>query len=227
MIAISQATRQELIHLGGIEPDRISAVLWAAGGEFRVVEDRAMLEETALRLGLAGKRFLLFVGQPTPRKNVPMLMRVFLQVLRARREPVPLVLVGPPYQGTDMNRLCGELGYTEEERKAVIVTGAVSDADLVALYNLAHALVFPTLYEGFGLTVLEAMACGLPVISSNASSIPEVAGDAGLLLDPTRDEGWADAIHRLLDDPALHAECRRRGLERAPVHVGSHGPAGP
>jgi glycosyltransferase involved in cell wall biosynthesis len=91
----------------------------------------------------------------------------------------------------------------------------VDEETLVALYNLAAALVFPSFYEGFGLPVLEAMACGTPVVAANAASLPEVVGDAGLLVDPHSPEALADAIARVLDDRALAADLRVRGLERA------------
>jgi len=93
--------------------------------------------------------------------------------------------------------------------------GRVTDSDLIGLYNLADVFVFPSLYEGFGFPPLEAMACGTPVVASNAASLPEVVGDAGLLVDPRDPEVMAEAIHRVLQDRDLAEELRRRGLERA------------
>jgi glycosyltransferase involved in cell wall biosynthesis len=107
--------------------------------------------------------------------------------------------------------LIGQFGLSERVR----LTGFVSEEELATLYAHAHGLVMPSLYEGFGLPVLEAMACGTPVVSSNASSLPEVAGDAGLLVDPHDVDGLAAAIDRLAHDPLLRADLAKRGIERA------------
>ncbi|GAG14348.1 unnamed protein product, partial [marine sediment metagenome] len=120
---------------------------------------------------------------------------------------------GPGHGAID--GICDKLGFTQAERDAVIILSRVSEDELVAVYNLAWSLVFPTTYEGFGLPVIEAMACGTPVISSDCSSIPEVAGDAAILLDPAGPQPWVDAIVALQDDDARWQELRRLGLIQA------------
>ena len=157
IVAISKATKGDLVEVGGISPDGISVIYHGVSDHFGVIQDRQRLERAAERLGLTGKRFLLFVGRPVPRKNVPVLMEIFLQVLRRSDEPICLVMVGPG--GEVIDEICHQLGYRPQERQAVNVMGRMGDEDLVAVYNLAWALIFPTLYEGFGLPVLEAMAC--------------------------------------------------------------------
>jgi glycosyltransferase involved in cell wall biosynthesis len=122
------------------------------------------------------------------------------------------VLAGEPYRsGTAVEALIGELGIGAH----VVRTGPVTQDQLAALYTSAEAFAFPSLMEGFGLPVLEAMNCGVPVVASNASAIPEVVGDAGVLADARDPEAFANALERVLSDPILRADLRHRGLERA------------
>ncbi len=212
ILSISEVTKNDIVELADIPPERVTVVHNGVSDEFRLL-DEAVLAETAAKLGLTDKRFLLFVGRPSPRKNVPMLLEIFLQARRQSGDTLHLVLIGPGHGAID--GICDKLGFTQEERDAVIILSRVSEDELVAVYNLAWSLVFPTTYEGFGLPVIEAMACGTPVISSDCSSIPEVAGDAAILLDPAGPQPWIDAIVALQDDQAHWQELRRRGLIQA------------
>jgi glycosyltransferase involved in cell wall biosynthesis len=166
------------------------------------------------------ERFILYVGTIEPRKNLTALLEAYAALmerlsvcdLRPALSDVRLVIVGKKgwlYEG--FFRRLHELGL--EDR--VLFTGYVPDEDLPAIYSAADLFVFPSLYEGFGLPVLEAMACGTPVIASNASSLPEVAGEAGIMIAPHDVRGLAEAMERLLMDKQLRAELRARGLERA------------
>jgi glycosyltransferase involved in cell wall biosynthesis len=166
-------------------------------------------ERARRRLALPEGPFLLHVGHTQPRKNLEGLLQA-LAILHRRGYRVPLVQVGGRPSAAQ-GALIAELGLGE----AVRFWGRVDEETLVALYNLAAVLVFPSFYEGFGLPVLEAMACGTPVVAANAASLPEVVGDAGLLVDPHSPEALADAIARVLDDRALADDLRVRGLERA------------
>ncbi len=155
---------------------------------------------------------MLFVGTVEPRKNVPTLLSAFQQVLDHYHPEVDLVLAGSPGWLTDeVYALANRLGLTGR----VHFLGRVSDEELVWLYNGARLLVLPSFYEGFGLPPLEAMACGCPVVVSNVSSLPEVVGDAGLLVDPQDADALAVAIWRLLSDAALREEMVAKGLKRA------------
>jgi glycosyltransferase involved in cell wall biosynthesis len=162
------------------------------------------------RFGLTAP-YLLFVGNLEPRKNLPGLVRAFRRV-RAAVPDIQLVVAGKvAWKSGPLQR---DLD-AEDLRGLVHTTGYVEAEDLQALYSGAEVFVFPSFWEGFGLPVLEAMACGTPVVASNVSSIPEVAGDAALLVDPTRPEEIADALVRLLRDSQLRADLVGRGSARA------------
>jgi glycosyltransferase involved in cell wall biosynthesis len=157
---------------------------------------------------------ILYVGGISPHKNLLGLLRA---LTRLRHLPWHLTLVGD-YAGDSFwscHRETVELARTLGVAERITFTGYVSDKDLVVLYNLATMLVLPSISEGFGLPVVEAMACGLPVAVSNRNSLPEVVGDAGLLFDPLSDEQIADAITRLLADEQLRLHFRAAGLRRA------------
>jgi glycosyltransferase involved in cell wall biosynthesis len=149
--------------------------------------------------GPADGRYVLHLGSADPRDNTEIVLEAFARARRRVREPVRLVVAG-------------SRGAT---RDGVEYAGRVSDEELVGLYRGAVAYLDATLYEGFGYQPLEAMACGTPVVASSASSIPEVVGDAGLLRDPRDAEGLAEALVRVLEEPGLADDLRRRGLERA------------
>jgi glycosyltransferase involved in cell wall biosynthesis len=168
--------------------------------------------ELALRreLDLAGP-FLLFVGASEPRKNLPRLIEA-MRILRDRGRRVPLVLAGRP--GGDEDRVIAAIAAAGLE-PLVRRAGYRSDEDIRALYGAAAALVFPSLAEGFGLPLLEAMACGLPAAVSGVSALPEVGGDAALYFDPADASAMAAAIASLLDDEDLRRRLRAKGLQRA------------
>jgi glycosyltransferase involved in cell wall biosynthesis len=155
------------------------------------------------------ERLLLHVGHTQPRKNLPTLLRA-LVLLRQQGTQVILAQIGGQPDASQ-RELIQELGL----ERAVHFVGPLPDKDLVTLYGVAEVFVFPSFYEGFGLPPLEAMACGVPVVCSNVASLPEVVGDAALAVDPHDVQALAEAIERVLADPALAAELRQRGLERA------------
>ena len=165
------------------------------------------------QLGLTDRMVLLYLGALTPRKNLRFLLQV-LGIVVAQIPTVHLVLAGSGPQEADLRRYAQELGVQEH----VTFTGYLAEVDKVRYYNLADLFVFPSLLEGFGMAVAEAMACGVPVVSSNAASLPEVVGEAGLLANPTDGDGFAAQIVRLLTDEAL----RRRLGEAGRAHVRQH-----
>ena len=159
---------------------------------------------------------VLYVGRMDPYKNVTGLIRAFAQAMPSLPGPARLTLAGAPDERyPEAANLARELGVAD----AVTWTGYLSDADLVELYQQADLLAHPSHYEGFGLQVLEAMACGLPVLCSNAASLPEVAGDAAWLLDPNDTNAWAAALTELLANPERRAELTRAGLERVKTFI--------
>jgi glycosyltransferase involved in cell wall biosynthesis len=216
VIAVSQHTRDDLLATFPLSPARVEVVRNWAGSAFApgpagAPQGRAV----ARRLGL-GDRYLVFVGVLEPKKNLERLVDAF--ALLPAEPAVQLALVGAPGWFTQHLR-----SRIEERGLAgrVLLTGFVPEADLVALLQGARALVFPSLHEGFGLPVLEAMACGTAVVTARAGALPEVVGDAGLLVDPLRVEEIAAALARVVVDDGLVAELGRRGLERARAHDGA------
>ena len=211
IIADSQATKRDLVERYGVEPSKISVIYPGYDEEaFQPLRDREAIEAVKTRYGIAGD-YILFVGTIQPRKNLVRLMEAF-SLLKRQAADLQLVIAGKKgwlYEA--IFRRVRELGL--EGR--VVFTGYVAEEDLPALFSGARLFVFPSLYEGFGLPVLEAMACGTPVVCSNASSLPEVAGDAALLFDPLDVEGMAAAMERILSDKRLRAELIERGLKRA------------
>jgi len=155
--------------------------------------------------------YFLFVGTPQPRKNIARVVEAFLAVTR-KVERVQLVIAGKSTPELGKLRRAHQAAFASGR---VVATGYVSDDDLACLYSGCIALVFPSLYEGFGIPVLEAMACGAPVITSNTTALPEAAGDAALLVDPEDTAAIAAAMRRVLDAPDLRAALRARGFAHA------------
>lgn len=164
-------------------------------------------------------RYLLYMGTIEPRKNLPGLLQAYADLRTRRTDTPPLVLAGGV--GWRVRELVGELRSLSEEG-TVVSLGYVSEDLVPALYARAQALVFPSFYEGFGLPALEAMASGCPVIASDRSSIPEVVGDAALLVDPYDPRAIADAMQRVLDEPALRTDLGTRGKARAQGFTWEH-----
>jgi glycosyltransferase involved in cell wall biosynthesis len=212
LIAISEYTRRTLIETLGVAPERVHTVPLAV--DHAVFKPVAVGPDFDQRHGLPPDgQVVLYVGSDDPRKDLPSLLRAFA-LARARRPGATLVLAGPrqfPGAREGLVALAGELGIAERVR----FLGAVPDADLAGLYSRSDLLVLPSLYEGFGLPPLEAMACGTPVVCARTSSLPEVVGDAGLLVAAGRPDELADAIVDLLSDRAKRAELSARGRARA------------
>ncbi|HXF69062.1 MAG TPA: glycosyltransferase family 1 protein [Thermoflexus sp.] len=210
IIAVSQTTRADLMAYFGLPSDRVSVVYEGASEVYRPLPS-GTIEETLGRLGLK-PGYILFVGTWEPRKNLPMLLRAYARLLDRRPEAPPLVLAGRRgwlYQ--EILEWPHRLHITDRLRW---VEGP-DDLTLAALYNGAAFLVFPSLYEGFGLPALEAMACGTPVIVSDRGALPEVVGDAGLILPAEEESRWTEAMEALLEDAETRERMRRKGQERA------------
>lgn len=213
IIAVSNSTRSDLVKLLGAPEAKINVIYEAADPLFQPVDRHDASQCLRLANIPAPDRFILAVGTIEPRKNLGTLLRAY-QVLRQNYDVnVPLVLAGAPgWLFQDINDLVTALGLSND----VIFTGTVPDNEhLRALYNLADMLVHPAYYEGFGLPPLEAMACGTPVVCSNAGSLPEVVGDAALMAPPEDVEAWTVAMHRMLKDQHLRQDLQKRGFARA------------
>lgn len=215
IIAVSAHARRDIITVLRYPEDRISVVYEAAGDSFR--PDGSPDEQMALRAryGLPG-RFVLYLGGAERRKNIETVVRAWARLRAAHhREEIVLVLVAdfprPDPLYADIPALIRELGLEH----AVVCVRSVDERDKPALYRAAELFCFPSLYEGFGLPPLEAMASGTPVLCSDATSLPEVVGDAAWLLPPSDPAAWAEAIATLLRSGAERARLRERGLARA------------
>ncbi len=211
IIAVSQNTKRDAIQHLGVPEDKITVVYEAANAIFRPIDREEAREQVRRRYGVDG-RFLLFVSTIEPRKNVPTLLRALKQLLECYKEDVHLVLAGGKgWLSEDAFALVEQLKL----EKYVHFVGRVSSEDLLYLYNAAELMAHPAFYEGFGLPPLEAMACGLPVIVSNVASLPEVVGDAGLLIDPNNVDELTVSMWRVLNDPEARREMREKGLRQA------------
>ncbi|WP_322798184.1 glycosyltransferase family 1 protein [Thermoflexus sp.] len=209
VIAVSECTRRDALRWYRVLEERIHVIYEGVDARFRPAQPEAI---AALRARYAlPDRFILYVGTIEPRKNLPTLFAAYRHLL-GRWPDLGLVVAGKPgwlTRGTF--RALRELGLEERVR----FLGYVPDDELPALYSAASVFAFPSLYEGFGLPPLEAMACGTPVIVSDASSLPEVVGEAGLRVAPDRPGDWAAALAVALSDESLRAHLREAGLRRA------------
>ncbi len=211
IIAVSQSTRNDLVNMVGAPEEKISVIYEAAAPFYRPLDREAAYSWVQKRYRLPAE-FILFVSTIEPRKNIVTLLRAYHQYRQRYHGELALVLAGAP--GWHYEEIYQEVASLDLGPH-VFFLNRVSNEELLRLYNAASILVHPALYEGFGLTPLEAMACGAPVIVSNASSLPEVVGDAALLVDPTDVEGWTVAMHRLAENESLRQSLREKGLKRA------------
>ena len=224
IIAISEHTKSDLVNVCNVDPTKIDVVYYGCRPIFRPLE--RCVTEAAVRKMSIRFPYILYVGAIEPRKNIMRLVEAFHRLKRSSAAPHRLVLGGPlawksegVVRGMEERgipyRIIGE-GRKEEEGDAeVLITGFIPNELLPPLMNGADLFVFPSLYEGFGLPPLEAMACGTPVITSNASSLPEVVGDAGIMVPPADTERLALEMERVLGDEELRGAMRERGIRRA------------
>ncbi|MDX6540374.1 MAG: hypothetical protein QOI71_1984 [Gaiellales bacterium] len=208
VIAVSEFTRRDLCEVYGVDPGKVVAIPNGVSGRFRPVEGAK--EQVRRRFGI-DRRYVLCVGALQPRKNVPLVIEAYARVVGSGTD-CELVVAGGD-RGGRLDVLDAILRTRLTGR--VHLVGRVEDDELAALYSAARALVFPSLYEGFGLPALEAMACGTPVIASNTTGLAEAVGDAALTVDPRSAEEVAEALRRVLGDDALRSQLVAAGLARA------------
>jgi glycosyltransferase involved in cell wall biosynthesis len=219
LIADSESTRQDAIHLLGISPERIYTVPLGVSPAFRPVREADRLQAVRQRYSLP-EHFILYVGLVEPRKNLPMLLRAYQRLLEDHRlqdsaNAVPLVIVGRFGWGIEQ---VFELVDALAIKDKVHFSGYIPAEDLPIVYNLADVFVYPSLYEGFGLPPLEAMACGTPVITTAVSSMPEHVGEAGILIPPQDEGALFQALVAVLMDPDLSRQLSKKGPERAALY---------
>ncbi len=210
IIVPSSATRRDLAARFPATAEKTRVIPWAHGDQFAPL-DPAVAAPVVARYGLQCDGYLLFVGNIEPRKNLLALVDAYDRLRRRTPFSPRLVLAGTAgWKNQALYQAVAASAFSADIR----FLGHVPDADLPALMNGALALVYPSLYEGFGLPPLEAMACGTPVITSNRSSLPEVVGDAALMVDAGDRSGLAEAMARVVAEPSLREDLRERGLRQ-------------
>ena len=215
VVCISQSTKDDLCgYRKDLDPRRIFVTHLGASNWFYPCKDSLTIEKVRSKYKIPPGRYVLSVCTFEPRKNLAHLIRCFAQLIQQERlSDLHLVLVGN--LGWKYESIFSELTAKEGLRDRIIITGYVANEDLAALYSNALFFVFPSLYEGFGLPPLEAMQCGVPVITSNTSSLPEVVGNAGITVDPQDGDALGQAMLRLAVDDNQRAELANKSLEQA------------
>jgi len=212
VVTDSDSSRRDLMEILDADPSRLVVVPCAVDHDhFLPITDRKRLEALKAKYRLPEK-FVLFVGTLAPRKNVDKILLALASLRHSRRMALPLVIAGrSDFQDPGLEGIVRKEGLSD----SVIFTGTVPFTDLPALYSMATVFAYPSLYEGFGLPVLEAMACGAPTITSNVSSLPEVAGEAALTVAPADIEALARGIGEIWDDENLREALKTRGFAQA------------
>lgn len=211
IITVSESSKRDLVDLYGLKPGQITVTYPGPDACYRPLDKYESAKVLRDKYGIDGD-IILYVGAIQPRKNIPKLLSAFAQLKSGRRLPHKLVIVGPKaWLWTEAFSALQE----NPSRNDIYVTGYVPRTDLPFFYNAATVFVYPSSCEGFGLPVVEAMACGIPTITSHGSSLEEIAGGAAMLVDPSRDEAIAAAIERVASDSSLQSELSRLGLVRS------------
>jgi len=211
IITDSEWSKKDIVRLLKINPKKITVTPLAARENFLHKPDSKKIDYVQNKFN-TGKKYILTVSNLEPRKNFPFLIKVYKEILEKNPNfEYKLVIVGKKSWGTEkiLNDAKGKFS------DKIIVTGYVEEKELPCLYYGATLFAFPSLYEGFGLTPLEAMACGVPVICSNASSLPEVCGDAAIMLDPTDLDAWVKNIEKMLKSTSLRQQYSNKALKQA------------
>jgi glycosyltransferase involved in cell wall biosynthesis len=215
VFCISHATKNDLCNYARtVDPSKVIVTHLAASEDFYPCTDQRQLQKARRKHGIPEVPYLLSLSTLEPRKNIDHTIRCFLQLIQQEKlNDLNLVLVGA--KGWNYEKIFAEISGNSHLKERVIVTGYVADEDLAPLYSGALAFVYPSFYEGFGLPPLEAMQCGVPVITSNTSSLPEVVGDAGIMLNPTDLDGLCQSLLNIYSKTELRESMVERSLVQA------------
>jgi glycosyltransferase involved in cell wall biosynthesis len=210
VIAVSEKTKEDILERFDVEQEKIHVIHNGISQQFRRLEPSEALQKFRTRYSL-DRPFVLYVGGLGRHKNIPVLLRAF-RIVREKEKGLQLVFAGRRFvEAHALVHQARQLGIED----AITDVGMLEDDELVFLYNLASVVVLPSLYEGFGFPALEAMACGTPVVVSDRGSLPEIVGDAAIIVEADRAESFAAALERVLHDADLRDKLRERGLRRA------------
>jgi len=210
VLADSEATKSDLLQAYDVPAEKVTVLYSGVSNDFRPVSDKLLLRHVQQKYGIGERSYVFSVSTLQPRKNYQMLIRAFKMV--AARRPHILVIAGG--KGWLYEQIVDEIAHQELEGRVLLV-GFAADEDLPALYSGASLFAYPSVYEGFGLPLLEAMACGVPVLNSSASCLPEVAGDATVQLSPHDQQAWSEAMVSLLEDSPRRASMVAAGFLQA------------
>jgi glycosyltransferase involved in cell wall biosynthesis len=189
----------------------LKAVYNGVGSHFKKITDQSVLDATKIKYKLPDT-FLFFLGNTDPKKNTPNVLKAF--ALFNKTSEIKYKLVMLDYDEQELMKTLREIGHPEL-RKDIIMTGYVPNAELPAIINQCEVFLYPSLRESFGIPILEGMACGVPVVTSNTSSMPEIAGDAAFIVDPTQPEAIAAAVRKIIENDAYRNELCNKGIQRA------------
>ncbi|MEM9542563.1 MAG: glycosyltransferase family 1 protein [Cyanobacteria bacterium P01_E01_bin.42] len=215
IICISQATKNDVCNYLKIDPNRVFVTYLAASPSiFYPCSDLQKIQSVKQSYGIPNGPYLLSLSTLEPRKNIISVIRSFIKIVREEKiSDLCLVLVGN--LGWNYENIFAEISQYPDVKNRIIITGRIADDDLAAVYSDALAFIYPSLYEGFGLPPLEAMQCGIPIIVSNTSSLPEVVGNAGITVEPQNIDSLCQSILQLYSDSALQKKLSQKSLDRA------------
>ncbi|MCI0495119.1 glycosyltransferase family 4 protein [candidate division KSB1 bacterium] len=214
IIVVSENTKRDLVRLFHVPPEKVAVIPLASNSNFKPAANKQKIQSKLAKLGL-NKKFFLVVGERRPHKNLVRIIEAFQIFKKHGFDDYKLVVIGKKYGSySEPEQTIEQLKLNED----VIFKGYVPDEELPLYYQSAEALVFASLYEGFGIPILEAMSCETPVITSNVSSLPEVAADAALCVNPVASSAIAEALERLVLQPELKADLITKGLKRAKMY---------
>lgn len=211
IITISEFSRNDIINTFSLPAEKVRVTYCGIDDRFRLIPDDSLLSRARVKYGLS-KKFILYVGALQPRKNIPLLLKAYAKLLKEQDFDHQLVLAGGTgWRNRNIFSLINELNLS----KNVKILGYVPDDDLPLIYALAQFLVYPSFFEGFGLPVIEAMACGCPVICSNAASLPEIVQDCAVVFDPLSRSELENAIAKLGSDGGMRQKMKEKGIKRS------------
>ena len=212
IIASSDSTRRDLVGLLGVPVRKIKVIHLGASPNFKIIKNQKELEAITKKYIRPKQKYILTVGTLEPRKNLSALIEAFVLLPNSLQREYKLMFVGAQgWNNDELGRIISDYNLKEK----VIFPGFVKDEDLPYIYNKASIFIYPSLYEGFGLPPLEAMACGVPVIASGTSSLPEVIGKAGILVNPRKEEEIAKAMRYVLTNPKVAKQMIKKGSKQA------------